>query len=539
MRAFCVVFLLLVLIVPVFAQEQEAGQYERKSVSYINALWLLDPTARALSGDQVSYVLEKVKQGVSMSRFDYNPLPESLLKNFVDRANQSKKLTIDQIANLMDETLVPKIVKILDAEKELRAASLQTEQQKNSFISDKAKDLDVTGEQMQKIMNSAYLYLPVISGVVLVRSGPDSAVAWKATANMGILWYSLKTDGPKPSVTLKVKSMTLVFGLARVKRATAISDGNYVIDGQVVPAREYAFRSMVRSGVKNLVVATQRIKDFQLSGQVLESGFSSVGFDLGTKEGLFTDDKYLIMEQVEVEGGEIEEEKIGWVLVSKVADTSDRPYKSTGILVSGSPSSGNILREYPRLPIDLAFGYRSFPLSGAVSGDDKISGGQGGEIIALYNIGRLMGLNQLFLGFAAGAGGGSITGQEPMPSAVCNTLEGVLQKKFYLRRCALVPEIRFGAQGVTVTSDDSSGTNAALGLAAGGKLEFALAPSLNIGGGASFHLHGESNDWVKDGITGTGDPIDHSGLAIRAYLNWSPPQLPFDPWEMLRGLSGI
>jgi len=54
------VFLVLLPLGLSFAQEQEAGAYARKSVTYIDALWLLDPTARALGGRQVQYILEKV-----------------------------------------------------------------------------------------------------------------------------------------------------------------------------------------------------------------------------------------------------------------------------------------------------------------------------------------------------------------------------------------------------------------------------------------------------------------------------------------------
>jgi len=66
-------------LLPAFSSAQnvskEAGAYERKSVTYVNALWLMDESVRGLHPHQVAFVLDKVKQAISMPRFDYNPFP--------------------------------------------------------------------------------------------------------------------------------------------------------------------------------------------------------------------------------------------------------------------------------------------------------------------------------------------------------------------------------------------------------------------------------------------------------------------------------
>jgi hypothetical protein len=61
-----------------------------------------------------------------------------------------------------------------------------------------------------------------------------------------------------------------------------------------------------------------------------------------------------------------------------------------------------------------------------------------------------------------------------------------------------------------------------------------------------FQLNGENSEWtyLVDGEAtsvagGFVAPVNHSGLSIRAGLTWSPPALPFDPWEMLRGSMGL
>ena len=537
---FAVIFTGILLVASVcFAQEQEAGKYERKSISYINALWLLDPTTRALKPGQVQYILEKIKQKISMARFDYNPLPESMLKSFVERANSKSKLTIDDVAKLMEKELVPQIMKILEAKREMRAADLRTEQQKNSFISDKAKELDITGDQFEKVMNSAYLYLPVISNFLLIKSGKQGSKSWKASARMGILWYSLTTKGENPKINLLVKKMSLTFGLARIKKKTSLTGRRYLIDGESVLPREYAFRSMVRSGVKNLVVATQQIPEFNLSGQIVEASAMSAGFDIGKNEGLKIDDKYLIMEQTEGSDGTVKEDRTGWIIVSHVADTnSAEGYKSKGKIISGPAELGNVLREYPRLSLDISLGVKSFPYSGLFGYDSVSGGGTGLDISVLYNIGRFIRINQLFLGFSFGLGAGNSDDSNTFSSvsSVSNmNMEGLLQKKFYIRRLAIIPEVRFGVQSVSVVGSDSvTYINSGAGTSFGADMEFALMPCLNIGAGAVMQSY-EDGTW-DEGLYGE---MDHSGTSMRVYLNWSPPSLPFDPWEMLRGMAGI
>lgn len=522
--------------------EREAGAYERKSVSYVNALWLLDATSRMLSGDQVRYILDKIQEGISFGRFDYNPLPESIVESFVRRANTVDRLTIDEVASLMETELVPQIMKVLELEKEARAANLLTEQQQNSFYSDKAKELGITGGQIMKIMNAAYIYVPVISDFIMARTGEKENKSWKATAQMGILWYSIKLVGDKPQVTLRVKRMTTSFGLARMKKRR----GGYVLDGNVLSPRQYAFRSMVKNGVKNLIVATQEIADFNLSGQILESSFMHVGFNLGEKEGILVDDKYRVVQQTEESDGSVREVPAGWIMVSRVANAKSREgYKSKGIVISGAPEQGDVLREYPRIPIDIHLAFRKYSYADSTidQGDSITSGGMGVEVNALYNVGRLAGMNQLFFGFSLGFGSVGLSGAGNYSSATINNLDAVLLKKFYIRRFALAPEARLGLLQMRVynTSTETEYTNAALGLTFLGNVEFALTPSLNIGAGAGMQLHGAA-DWDEDPaitVNTTASQINHSGLAVKAYLVWSPPRLPFDPWEMLRGMAGI
>jgi polyribonucleotide nucleotidyltransferase len=140
-----------------------AKTYQRKSISYINTLWLATPEARKISSAQAEELLSNIKKEMAMERFDYNPLPDDLVQKFVQEAKKAEALTLEQIVELLEETVVPAIIKVLNENMEVRAKELISEEERNSFIALKAKELGLTAEHFEKVLNSAYMYMPVLT----------------------------------------------------------------------------------------------------------------------------------------------------------------------------------------------------------------------------------------------------------------------------------------------------------------------------------------------------------------------------------------
>ena len=552
------------------ASQKEAGAYARKSVSYINALWLMDRSVRAMQPKEVNFVLEEIKKKIMLKRFDYNPLPDALIMDFVVKANQLDSVNIDQLAKLMDEIIVPKILKILDAEKEMRTSNLLTEQQKNSFYAQKAKEFGITGAQVMQIMNSAYIFIPMASRLKEKNEKKNLTIQM----DIGILWYHLSTKGEKPQAHLMVKKMTRSSGFGSSER-------RYLEKGKMIDGKTFANHSMIENAVRNLVVATQEIPEFRLSAQVVDQEGGSVGFNLGTQEGIYVDDKYKIVEFFEEADGTIKQNDNGWVMVKMVADSNSKEgYKSKARVVAGDPQLGAVLSEYPRVPIDILFKLKTFPYKQSTDNFDgtfidslDLSGGMGLEVDAMYNLGRYFGLSQFYVDFGFGYGFGSASGTavdiyefvtdsnivESQIKAVKNlSFDFSLLKKFYFGRLSLTIQPVFGVQMVSVDAGFYTNilaedvflkyTNTGSGFAVNGALEYAVLPQLNFGIGGGYQLFGEVKDWLfqyKIGKDGSWEPVDfdptssfvainHTGLTIQAYLTYSPPSLPFDPWRMLR-----
>ncbi|MFH0920476.1 MAG: hypothetical protein V1913_08940 [Fibrobacterota bacterium] len=506
------------------AATTEAGKYERKSVTYINALWLMDKKAKELTAEQVTYTLDKVKTKIMMDRFDYNPLPDAFVSEFVAKANAQEKLTIDNIAGLMDSTIVPKILAIVDLQKELRAQSYTTEAQKNSFYATKAKEFGFTDVEIAKIMNAAFIFIPVAANYKASCSGEKCA----SSMDVGILWYRISTKGEKPVAKLVVKKMTGSSGMAKNKRM-------YVSEGKPVDAATFCFRSLVKNAARNLLVATQEMPEFRLSGQVVDKDKGVVGFDLGKKEGLQVDQKFSICELEELADGSVKQTNAGWVSVKMVADSNSKEgYKSKAQIITGDPMAGAVLSEFPRLPIDIGVLFRMSPgIYNTATKKDVYGSGMGIQIDARYNVGRYFRWPQLFAGVGYALGGNgerkdasllSSAGMGSLETGAFSALTIFALQRFYIKRFTVGGELAYESQSIGPLTAYSSTV-----IAFGANLGAALTPSINFEAKVRYESGSveEITDW------------DHSGLGIQAGVVYSPAALPFDPVDYVRGRFGF
>ena len=523
----------------------EAGNYERKSISFINSLWCLDGSVKNIPSADLKYALNKINEKLKMSRFDYNPLPQKLIDDFTSEANAAGDFSPDKLPDILEKTLLPKIIEIVDFYKEARAKSYTSETERNSFFTNKAKGYGFTMSELARVMNSAYIYVPFIGDYKTISKDGRTIISM----NAGILWYHISIKSGKAKAVLVVKKETMSFGAGR--------EGNkipYMCDGKVCTPQEFAFRSCVKNAAGNLLVATQAMPEFRLSGQVLEKDGGKVGFDLGKKEGLVIDDKYNIAEFEELDDGTIKQINSGWASVSFVADSSSMEgYKSKAKICAGDPSIGAVLSEYPRIPIDITFKAKMFPGIGKDDCQNKELSliGFGGQVDARYNVGRMMGVSQLFLGIGFGLGASGVTDSLykslGAASVTHYNLDGIIMKRFILGDCIFGLEGGITHQNASmsfkISGDPVEEDFSGLGFFCGINLGICFSPCLQLDLGADYEsvqLNGvfkvpNSNLInVNDKYKGT-----MSGPQISIGLTWSPPALPFDPLDMFRGMSGM
>lgn len=540
-----------------FAQDQ----YERKSISYVDVLLVGSGEVGAMSSQHLDVLLSSVKEWVEMERFDYNPLPEKLIREFVLRARAEvrKKGKIDEndIAKLIETTLVPEIQKILDTEMDVRAAEAMDESDRQSFLATKAKEVGYTLEEIETVLNSAYVYIPFANGFseeAKADKQDKSKKNYTTTLNGGIIWYHVDAAGEKPVVSLLEKKTTTSMGFGD---------------------RNKAFKSMAKNFGRNLQVATQDIDAFKLKGTIEESG-EYYGFTLGKKEGVKLDKVFFVGEYMA--GGTVAEPNFsrdGWMRVKNVGDNRDGNIDlSYGYKVSGSDwGRGMTVIEHPRLGIDIAVraGVQSMAIEEGLLdiyfGEFKLEDYSGMtptvELAAQMNIANLTGVNQLFFNvggsFSASPEIDAATTLDTGISSVTATSYGVfagLTKKFYFGRTIVSGEARVAYQAFQIkqnidylfSSYDLTVRNSSVGGQLNLGAEYAFTPDLHIGGVVGLRGFAQTDFWdmkFEDDTTeyfsgeapqfGNADrpTINHTGIFAGLYVHYTPPSLPFDPFDFI------
>lgn len=549
MRKVFVVILIFIITAGLIAQDLK---YERKSISYANVVIVSDPSIKVESKEQ-EYIIKKFREYIEMPRFDYNPIPVELLEDFrTEIEARGSAVSLDEVVEILKQKFVPKIIEILDIEKEIRAQNLLTEEQRNRFITTKAKALGITAEQAMKIMNSAFIYVPVISKYNVIVDNVNGIHTTEL--NAGAIWYRVvyKENG-EGDLTLVVKKETRGIGVARIGK-------EFKHENERVDHKHYAFRTAVVALARDLQVATRDIPEFRLGAQVIEVYPNAVSFPMGKREGLKIDDGFDLVELRENPNGSIVQKKVGFVRVVKVADNVSNPrvFSRAQIIIGSGIESGVYVSERPRLPVDIyvKVGNNPFTLTWIdFFAGKEFTGEMNGYSIhgeLVYNIGRNVNISQLWVGAGIFIGGGDAENLKGIKDIFMNLgydkpnvsiwgLNGILIKKFYLfRRFSVLGRAELIFENITFSRDDVELKHSGFGLGIGFGVEYVTTPDLNLGLNLGYRIFSESEEW-SSGLTTSlisGLAGNHSGIVFSLYLNYSLPKLGFDPIAAIKGGLG-
>ena len=537
----------LALLVSIWTgQGLSVERYERKTISYVGFVWRATPQARRMTDEQAGMLLEALKKRIvdEMPRFDYEPLPPALTERFVEEAGAEDSLSVEEVGEVLTETVAPTIMRILDLKKEMKAKGLVSEEERRSFVVRKAKELGITAEHLEKVMNSAYLFLPVVTGYERKVKEEKEKKTVSYSLRGGLAWFHLRADG-------RMEPLKVVEAHGR---GLAEPDSTYKWMGRKLKGDEYAFLRAADWMAKNLAVRTAELEEFRLKGEVVDAGWSWVEFNLGKAEGLFVDQRFRVFEDYE-EGGKVRRAKKGFFFVRQVGDRISR-----GKVIIGSYEPGMYVREFPRIGIDLVPRFYLAPLMvktdvlsyAGKKGELKLSGDTLSvpslELALQANSARYTGIPQSFLTVGLYAGLAPVKdarlklGDEEK-KAVGFCLGGYLgiMKKYYIKRLALVGEVRYQLHRLTFARSFKEEQKLSYSqeerlLSLCGGLEVALREDLNFGICAGYTV-GKGDGWTEkwsQKVKGeereethkfTGPEVDRRGTFFGLHLVYSPPTL--------------
>ena len=163
MKSSKALLLLIVWLIAFGLVNAQQGKYVRKSVSSLESVWFKPGSVGDLSFDAKTFD-KFIEAYIEIERFDYNILPTDLLENFRNEANSLEEVTSESLSGVLENTVISRIVDILNDPEVMknRGAALKDEAAFQTFAATKAKSLGLTVDELETLMNSAYIYLPYI-----------------------------------------------------------------------------------------------------------------------------------------------------------------------------------------------------------------------------------------------------------------------------------------------------------------------------------------------------------------------------------------
>jgi len=576
----------LLLIVLCLTVSISSAQYKKKVVSYVNTV--LVPSSYELTHQQTDFISSAIFRSIQMERFNYASLPEKVVGNFSAEASGSRSFNAENVRSLIEKTLAPKFLELLDINKELLSRQRLSEAERNTFLATKAQSAGLSASQLEAILNSGFFYVPYVEyyrhtmvkgyreeknekGKV-VRTIPT--ISFEHSVKIALLWFQLNVDKSNTASVRYIGRANGWQGNAIERAATRDAD-------DVGDADWSTFADAVTTSAVNISTETKKIEQFRLTGTVSETTTFGVILNLGSREGIGLDDSYWVEELEETESGEIVKSRRGFVKIREVGNNKeDESATSYAQTISGTNySPGLTVTEIPMIGLNAVFGIGSLPLNikpfdkgtttfGLSKHDftvhitNETKSSVGPFLWVQGSMANSSKISELWFHAGASLGFFSPEGKFFLPKynllgIVVGTDSTVdvglgltgyanfgLVKKFYFRRVGLVlqADIKYWLTSLTATGQDNKGddleyslTNDALGFDGRAGIEVYVTPMLSIGIGAEYNIFANDNIWtasVKDkdknetkNDNAVGPDTKYSGLGFYLWVNYALPSL--------------
>ena len=580
-RSLVLAITLILGVTSIHTVKAQQGKYVRKSVSSVESVWIKPGAIDYDVRFDYDFFDNMVGQYIETNRFDYNQLPDTLLYEFRERANELETVNPETIKGVLEETVVQEILSILnDPEvKKRRAEGLQSEADLQSFAATKAKSTALTADQLATLMNSAYIYLPyidqvtddpsqlnmsaVLSGMFEEATGTDDDDLIQMAIKGGIVWYNVKV-APDGSTSLKLIKNTETSAVGAADE-TENKDFRYGDQTYDVSPMGYAFYDATQAWAKNLGVQTKEIEDFKLSAQVVEAQNKEYSLPLSRQDGVHLDDTFFLIQNVQ-EDGETKEKRVGFVRITDLdmGDDDSKQYSKATQLLGSGQSPGVVAEEHPRygMNLNLRFsGINGINVTQAHSAvfdngvyrnvlNEDASAGYGGTVNFSYNLAPIIGVSQSFfdLELSYHAFNAEANTNASVAPYLFSAYVGA-KKKFWFGRYftsldAGVGFDRFGMSGTYAGEDLTLGLNS-VGANFGGELGVLLSPNWSLHAGVGYKVASdpltwtyEWGDWEAAGIASDRySDMNLGGVTFKFGVTYSLRQLPFNVLGFLDGFK--
>jgi len=351
----------------------QQGKYVRKSLLIVPMLFWMGDGFDDIRTRHKPVIVQALRDSLMrMSRFDINPLSSHSYAGLRDAWNNTwfdhsvrnmfnPKKREEILSKLVEEHLTPDLLGAMSAAMKERAGKDLTNEQMNSFMVDKAKESGVTAAELNLVLNSGYIVVPVSR---YLAYGIDDQGNYKATIHGGLILYKVQVD--KDRAWLEKRKEIFRIGDAVISKKDARDPSTFPFYLRNLPASEVVMYEAIDMMLNSAMQDMRDLKEFRLLSQMSSGDGSTyeIPFGPGEIKDVPMDKFFEHVEQVQAKDGSVKEEVTGWGFVKKPVnfkypirkpDTTITDYIWQGYAVTGDVMSGIVTREYSRLPVDVDF----------------------------------------------------------------------------------------------------------------------------------------------------------------------------------------
>lgn len=562
---------------------QTGKPYQKKVVSYVSKV--LAPPSFGMTGKQLNAIASTVSNSVKFERFEYAPLPNSVIEKFSGEISGMSEYTVENVRPVIEKSLAPELMTILDINKELLSKKNLSEADRNTFLATKAQAAGLSASQLEAILNSGFFYVPYVEyykrstqrGEREEKNDKGKVVRkikyteFSHEIKVGLLWYKLNVD--------RSNNVSVSFiGAAQGWQEDGIQRSQQQDDGSDDDADWEAFSSAVNVASVNIGNETKKMEDFKLSGGVAEITTFGIHMTLGKREGVGLDDSYWVEEMEETESGEVKTVRRGFVKVRNVGDNKNNQsaFSYAQVITGSNYSPGLGVKEIPLLGVNGVVGFGKIPLfvslfdnknakfelteyNFGINVTEEIQDVFGPMASLQMSLANATKISELWLQIGTVVGFFDVKGKFYIPKnsnsippvdsvdiglSLTGNINLGLLKKFYFRRFGIVlqADAKYSLTNFSATGKDKDNnelkyslTHSVFGVAGKAGMEIYVTPTFSIGGGIDYTTSPENDLWnisvedkdknetTRDDVKGP--QIKYSGVGWFAWINYSLPSL--------------
>jgi len=528
--------------------------YYRKSITVLQVV-PIDNQTKNLPNEYITLINNNIRRAVTSvslgvdgeeyataSRLDFNLLSDSIqeiykkevIKNTIESSSDA---TESIMKSIVKETVLPQILSYIETEMETRARRILSEQQQNSFITDKARETGITDYEITSVLDSSYILAPLIWGY---KEDRDAEGNPRVQISIGA--YLFRINSAENTLLVDsaiIKEDIIGIGQQYDRRMQELT-------GRILSWEERRTNAR-QSAINRASYNFFSFRNDRLTSQILRTTPSRVFFQMDkvSSKEISTNYQFAFIETVERDGQITSREK-GWAIVRKITEKDSETLLIEAQTISGLPYIGQEVKSLHSKRWSASYGIRNIPFyieknndsqTGTLQNLDAQNGfgvyfeGQNKtNVFQLFNVVRL----QFFWGDAKGNVFYEENDFEIKRLWGFQTDYG-LRKNFLIRRVVIGPEITAGIHNIAfrtgkIDNKDISASSFSAGGTALLNLEYTISHARSVGIFGGYQLFADRNKWrgklfsieetakkfdIKDN-----DKILHRGLTFGVYTTF-------------------